>query len=142
MIDLVSSVDCGAIKAGPGRYRVHCYGCARTLLVLQTLRQPAQPTSGSSGIFLAALLLELIIQMFYLSLEFSHVSSELNVVGLDGLNIDVGRLAKTLLNEFNDIVRLLLLLVETDEHFGELIYDTVLLEVLAEILLLLFSCLH
>jgi len=67
---------------------------------------------------------------------------ERDVLGLDGLNVDVSRLAKTLLNELNHIERLLLLLVKTDEHFGELIYDTSLLKVLAEILLLLLSCLH
>ena len=135
-------MDCtGAIKAGAGRYKVHGYGYARALLVLQTLRQPAMPTSGSSR-FLAALLLKLILQLFYLVPEFLRLGLQLLILSLDGLNVDVSWLAKTLLNEFNDIVGLLLLLVKTDEHLGELVYDASLLEVLAEILLLLFSCLH
>jgi hypothetical protein len=83
----------------------------------------------------------LILESFDLLLEFSLVHLEFLVVGLELLDVGITGRSKSLLDEFNCVSWLLGLLVEANEHLGQLIDDASLLEVLSEFFLLLLGSL-
>lgn len=103
--------------------------------------QSALGQTAHSSRLVAALIIEFSLEGGYFILQLQLLPLQGLVVGHQLLDIGVGWLSKTLFDEFNHVLGLLLLLVQAHEDLGELVDDAGLLEVLAEILLLLLSCL-
>lgn len=91
---------------------------------------------------LGSLGLELTLECLDALLELGNGALELLVVGLELVGVAFLGRAEGALDEVDGVLRLFGLLVETDEDLGELVDDAGLLEELAELLLLLFGCLH
>jgi hypothetical protein len=74
-------------------------------------------------------------------LQLGDIALEFFILSLKVVDVSLLRGAEAALDEINSILRLLRLLIETHKHLGQLVNDACLLEELAELLLLLFSCL-
>ena len=75
-------------------------------------------------------------------LQLSVLSAQVLVLGLQRLHVGIRGRAEALLDELDGVAGLLRLLIEPNEHFGEVIDYAGALKIFAELFLLLLSGLH
>ena len=118
-----------------------------------THASPATQTAGSgagicstwcvrASLISFALCRNLGLQVFLALLQFCFLAAKLLVLRLQGLNISVARCSKALLDELDGVSWFFGLFVEADQHFGQVVDDACLLEVVSELLLLLLGRLN
>ena len=85
------------------------------------------------------LVLDVLLQLLDLLLEFGLLAAKILILSLQGLDIGVGGGTKALLDELNSIAGLLGLLVKANKDLGEVVDDASTLKVLSEFFFLLVS---
>ena len=89
------------------------------------------------SLLLGFLGLEVPAEVFDAPLELDLLLTQLGVLGLERVDVGVGRGAKGLLDKGDGVAGLLRLFVEADEHLGQLVDHAGALEILSIFLLLL-----
>ena len=113
-----------------------------SILALYFKGQCIQFSPWECSFLFGPLLLDLSPERLNPLFEIEFLSFQLFILSKQLLDIGISWLAKTLLNELNDVAWLLLLLVEAHEHLGQLVNHPCLLQVLSELVLLLLRGLY